>query len=44
VRPSWHQALTLAVAVVSSSPAQLFARMKVEAKLWGPIIKAAKGE
>jgi tripartite-type tricarboxylate transporter receptor subunit TctC len=31
----------LGVAVASSSPAQLFARMKAEAALWGPIIKAA---
>jgi tripartite-type tricarboxylate transporter receptor subunit TctC len=36
----------LGVAVASSSPAQLAARMKAEAELWGPIIKAAniKGE
>jgi tripartite-type tricarboxylate transporter receptor subunit TctC len=36
----------LGVAVASSSPAQLLARMKAEAALWGPIIKAAniKGE
>jgi tripartite-type tricarboxylate transporter receptor subunit TctC len=36
----------LGVAVASSSPAQLAARMKAEAALWGPIIKAAniKGE
>jgi tripartite-type tricarboxylate transporter receptor subunit TctC len=31
----------LGVAVASSSPAQLLARMKAEAALWGPIIKAA---
>jgi len=31
----------LGVAVASSSPAQLFARMKAEVALWGPIIKAA---
>jgi tripartite-type tricarboxylate transporter receptor subunit TctC len=36
----------LGVAVASSSPAQLGARMKADAALWGPIIKAAniKGE
>ena len=36
----------LGVAVASSSPAQLFARMKAEVALWGQIIKAAniKGE
>jgi tripartite-type tricarboxylate transporter receptor subunit TctC len=31
----------LGVAVASSSPAQLLARMKAETALWGPIIKAA---
>lgn len=31
----------LGVAVASSTPAQLAARMKAEAELWGPIIKAA---
>jgi tripartite-type tricarboxylate transporter receptor subunit TctC len=31
----------LGVAVASSTPAQLAARMKAEAALWGPIIKAA---
>jgi tripartite-type tricarboxylate transporter receptor subunit TctC len=36
----------LGITVASSSPAQLLARMKAEAALWGPIIKAAniKGE
>jgi tripartite-type tricarboxylate transporter receptor subunit TctC len=31
----------LGVAVASSSPAQLFDRMKAEVALWGPVIKAA---
>jgi hypothetical protein len=36
----------LGVAVASSTPEELGARMKAEAELWGPIIKAAniKGE
>lgn len=36
----------LGVTVASSTPEELGARMKAEAELWGPIIKAAniKGE
>ena len=36
----------LGVTVTSSTPEELGARMKAEAELWGPIIKAAniKGE